>query len=117
MVEKLRKNPDSVFELPTLKSIITEIEEKNSEDGKPVYQNQVVESYTQQKQFLRNAVSMVQSLVDCFTGRYKCKELNSNDESTYGDSILINVCRKSQLDIEILNWNITFVKNQHQIIF
>ena len=36
MVEKLRKNPDSVFELPTLKSIIMEIEEKNSEDGKPV---------------------------------------------------------------------------------
>ena len=39
MVEKLRKNPDSVFELPTLKSIITEMEEKNSEDGEPVYQN------------------------------------------------------------------------------
>ena len=39
MVEKLKKNPDSVFELPTLKSIITEMEEKNSEDGEPVYQN------------------------------------------------------------------------------
>ena len=38
IVEKLRKNPDSVFGLPTFKSIITEIEEKNSEDGEPVYQ-------------------------------------------------------------------------------
>ena len=95
MVEKLRKNPDSaVFELPTLKRIITEIEEKNSEDGEPVYQNQVVESYTQQKQFLKNnVVLMVQSIVDCFTARYKCIELNSNDESTNGDSKLFNVCR------------------------
>ena len=36
VIEKLKKNPDSVFELPTLKNIITEIEEKNSEDGEPV---------------------------------------------------------------------------------
>ena len=31
MVENLRKNPDLIFEKPTLKSIIMQIEEKNSE--------------------------------------------------------------------------------------
>ena len=36
MVEELRKNPNSVFELTTLKGINTEIEEKNSENRKPV---------------------------------------------------------------------------------
>ena len=48
MVEKLKKTPDSVFELLTLKSIITDIEEKNSKDGEPVYQNYFVESYIEQ---------------------------------------------------------------------
>ena len=91
MVEKLMKTPDSVFELLTLKSIITDIEEKNSEDGEPVYPNHFVESYIEQMQFLRNdAVSMVQSLIYCFTARYKCIELNSNDQSTNGDSIFFN---------------------------
>ena len=41
-----------VEKLLTENSIITEIGEKNSEDGEPIYQNQVVESYTKQKQFL-----------------------------------------------------------------
>ena len=36
MVEELRKNPNSVFELTTLKGINTDIEEKNSENRKPV---------------------------------------------------------------------------------
>ena len=51
-----------------------------------------MKSYTQQKQFLRNnAASMLQRFVDFFTAHYKCIELNSNDESTNGDSILFNV--------------------------
>ena len=94
MVENLRKNPDSAFKLPTLKSIFIKIEEKNSKDGKPVYQNQVAESNNQQKQFLRNnAALIIKSMVaDCFTTCCKCIELKSNDESTNGDSILFNVC-------------------------
>lgn len=39
MVENLRKNPHLIFEKPTLKSIIMQIGEKNSEDDESVYQN------------------------------------------------------------------------------
>ena len=38
MLRKFEEKPEAVFDLPTLKSVIADIESDDDEDGKPCYQ-------------------------------------------------------------------------------
>ena len=68
--KKLEKNPEYVFQLPTLKMMIEEIE-ANTEDGEPLYQNMNVRDYSREKQFIKNpCVEIVDAIINCYGKRY-----------------------------------------------
>ena len=66
----LEKNPEYVFELPTLKMVINEIE-SNTEDREPIYQNQKVKYYSREKMFIKNhCAEIVDVIINCYEKRY-----------------------------------------------
>ena len=67
-LRKLQDRPDRVFELPTLKRVVAEIE--SDEDGEPTFQGVRLKNYIRDKSFIKNNVSIVQSIVTCFEQRY-----------------------------------------------
>ena len=106
--KKLEKNPEYVFELPTLKMVIDEIE-SNTEDGEPIYQNQNVQYYSREKMFIKNhCVEIVDAIINCYEKRYGNlfeSELNStiNANSDQGDAILFEVCRVLNCNLWAIN--------------
>ena len=92
---KFTTNGGAVFTLPTLNSIITEVE-NDEEDGQPIYQGQKVKYYLREKQFLENnAAEVVQSILACYEERYNrvCVESgNDTDLTSDGDAVLFDIC-------------------------
>ena len=65
LVNKIRQNNDYIFQLPTLKSVVEEIE--NDEDGEPRYQNQKIKYYTGEKRYIRDhALQVLEKFLNCF---------------------------------------------------
>ena len=106
--KKLEKIPEYVFELPTLKMVIDEIE-SNTEDGEPIYQNQNVQYYSREKMFVKNhCAEIVDAIINCYEKRYGNlfeSELNStiNANSDQGDAILLEVCRVLNCNLWAIN--------------
>ena len=93
MEKKLCKDPEFVFKLPTLTSVLLKIKENN---GEKTYQNQKLNNFTQAKDHLQNHGSdNVSKILTCFedyfANIYKQNEPHS-DEPTEGDKIIFDVC-------------------------
>ena len=109
LLKKLEGNENYVFELPTLKSVITEIE--GNEDGEPLFQNQKVHYYSREKQYIKDhVVQVVENIISCFEQRYGNLYIDQfdggvNEVSDDGDNVLFDVCRvlNSQVWPNILN--------------
>ena len=70
MRKKLEKNPEYIFQLPTLKIVIEEIE-ANTEDGELLYENVKAHYYSREKQFIKNnCVEIVDTIINCYEKRY-----------------------------------------------
>ena len=68
--KKFEKNPVYVFQLPTHKTMIEEID-ANTEDGEPLYDNMKVHYYCREKQFIKNnCVQIVDTIINCYEKRY-----------------------------------------------
>ena len=68
--KKLEKNPEYVFQLPTLKMVIEEIE-ANTEDEESLYQNLKVHYYFKEKQFIKNhCVEIADAIINCYEKIY-----------------------------------------------
>ena len=97
MMTKFELDPNAIFELPTLKSVITAIEEDDMEDGIPRYQGQKVKYYIREKSFLRNNIgSILRNIHECYSSRFRgvTSEANSAvDASKEGDNIIFDICR------------------------
>ena len=95
--KKLEKNPEYVFQLPTLKMVIEEIE-ANTEAEELLYQNVKVHYYFREKQFIKNnGVEIVNTIVNCYEKRYDnlfASKSNPtvNVNSDQGDTILFEIC-------------------------
>ena len=88
--------------LPTLKSVINEIE--NKKDGELEYQNQTLKLYLNEKEYLKNhCVDIIKAVVTCYEDRYSSILSDNNNESSGinddenmeisdGDSTLFDVC-------------------------
>ena len=94
LLRKFETDGNKIFSLPTLKSVVTEIE--SNEDGEPEYQGQKVKYYTREKLFLKNnAAQMVQQILSCYDERYSnlYVERNNDDLISDGDNVLFDICR------------------------
>ena len=66
----MEKNPEYIFQLPTLKIVIEEIE-ANTEDGELLYENVKAHYYSREKQFIKNnCVEIVDTIINCYEKRY-----------------------------------------------
>ena len=118
--------------LPTLKSVINEIE--NSEDGEPEYQGQKLKFYLNEKEYLKNhCINIIKAIVMCYEDRYSSILSDNNNESSGisddenmeisdGDSMLFDVCcilntkvwlklQEGRKDDENLSLQLNSVKN------
>ena len=104
MRKKLEENPEKIFQLPTLKMVIEEIE-ANTEDGEPLYQNRKVYYYSREKQFIKyNCVEIVDTIINCYEKRYdnlfaSKSNLTVNVNLDQGDTMLFEIW-------QILNCNL-----------
>ena len=95
--KKLEKNPEHVFQLPTLKLVTEEIE-TNTEVEELLYQNVKVHYYFREKQFIKNnGVEIVNTIVNCYEKRYgnlfaSKSNPTVNVNSDQGDTILFEIC-------------------------
>ena len=72
---------------------MTEIE--GNKDGEPIYQDQKLKYYTQEKLYLKNhGDELIESILSCYVKRYSDVYLERNDEGSVsdGDNILLHVC-------------------------
>ena len=85
-----------VFELPTLKAVINEIEgEGNCDDEswEPLYQGQRLKYYQRGKQYIHdNCVYMLERIIQCYNERYWFEEETENDSST-NDHLIFPICK------------------------
>ena len=101
--KRFESDKNNVFVLlPTLKSVINEIE--NNADGKPEYQGQKLKFYLSEKEYLKNhCINIVKAIVPCYEDRYSSLLSDSNKSSGISDfenmeisddtSMLFDVCR------------------------
>ena len=99
LLKRARKDENYVLKLPTLKSIVDEIED--DEDGEPTYQGQKVKRYLQEKRFIKDhAVHIIERIISSIEERYRkvsSEESVLPSKSKYevsdeGDSVIFNVC-------------------------
>ena len=93
LLRKFESNADKVLSLPTLKSVIKEIE--SNEGGEPVYQGKKLKYYSTEIQFLENHGSkIIESILSCYAERY-CNlysETTTDNPISGGDTVLFDVC-------------------------
>ena len=71
MRKKLEKNPEYIFQLPTLKMVIEQQTEANNQDRELLYQNVKVHYYSRENQFIKNnCVEIVDTIINCYEKRY-----------------------------------------------
>ena len=94
-----RKDENYVLKLPTLKSVVDEIED--DEDGEPTYQGQKVKRYLQEKRFIKDhAVHIIERIISSIEeqyGKVSSEESVLPSKSKYevsdeGDSVIFDVC-------------------------
>ena len=103
LLKQFKSDKNNVFVLlPTLKSIINEIE--NNKDGELQYQGQKLKFYLNAKEYLKNhCVDVVKAIVMCYEDMYSSVLSDDNNESsgigvdenmeiTDGDFMLYDVC-------------------------
>ena len=95
LLKKFKGNPEAIFtDIPTLIVTITEIEGK--EDREPIYQDQKLKYYTQEKLYLKNlCAELTESILSYYVEKYSDVYSEKNDEGSIsdGDNILFHVCR------------------------
>ena len=98
MRKKLEKNPEYVFQLPTLKMVIEQQTEANTEDGELLYQNVKVHYYSRENQFIKNnCVEIADTIINCYEKRYSNlfaseSNLTVNVNSDQGETMLFEIC-------------------------
>ena len=104
LLKRFESDKNNLFVLlPTLKSVISEIE--NNEDGEPEYQGQKLKFYLSENEYLKNhCVNIVKVIVPCCEERYSSL-LSDNNNASSGinddekmeisgsDSVLFDFCR------------------------
>ena len=69
LLRKFKKNPEAVFNRPTLKAVVDEIE--SNEDSDVLYQNQKLKYYIREKTYVKDhAAEVVQKILTCYDERY-----------------------------------------------
>ena len=92
--KKLDKDPEFVFKLSTLASVLSEIKEN---DREKTYQDQKLNNFTQAKDYIQNHASdTVSKMIICFDNYfaniYEQNKLHSDEPSEEGDKIIFDVC-------------------------
>ena len=99
LLKRARKDENYVLKLPTLKSVVDEIED--DEDGEPTYQGQKVKRYLQEKRFIKDhAVHIIERIMSSIEeqyGKVSSEESVLPSKSKYevsdeGDSVIFDVC-------------------------
>ena len=95
LLQKFKRDSNQVFELPTLKAVVTEIE-GDGLDGDPVYQGQRLKYYGRGKQYIAdNCAYLVQCILDCYDERYWFDDDDAEemDGFTTNDHLIFSICK------------------------
>ena len=69
LLKRVRKDENYVLKLPTLKSVVDEIEDE--EEGEPRYQGEKVKRYLQEKRFIKDhTVHIIERIISSIEERY-----------------------------------------------
>ena len=94
LLKKFEENQDLVFELPTLKAVIAEIEGNGEVDGEPLYQGQRIKYYTRAKRFIGDhCCFLVESIIKCYEDRYYFEDDIENANGTTNDHLIFHICK------------------------
>ena len=90
--KRFSTNPEKVFELPTLKRILSQIDLETYS-----YQGIKLKYFERQKQYIQDdAASIVERIIHCFNNRFGILDGSSDNvaaEVKEGDNILFHICR------------------------
>ena len=95
LLKKFRQNHDSVFELPTLKAVVDEIEKNADMDGESLYHGQKVKYYGRAKQYISDHCCMlIESIIKCYEDRYWLhNDLERAADGTTNDHLILHICK------------------------
>ena len=94
LLKKFQRNPDSVFEMPTLKNVISEIEGNGDFDGESLFQRQKLLNYGRSKRYIGDHCCMlVESIIKCYEDRYWFDDNVSELNGTTNDHLIIHICK------------------------
>ena len=91
LLKKVQRNFNQLFELPTLKSVIKEIEGESDDDDEvddPVYQGQRLKYYRRGKQYIADHYAYsIERIIACYNDRYWFDDANTNTSKTSNDHL------------------------------
>ena len=98
LLRKFKRDNNQVFELPTLKAVISEMEGNNELDGEPMYQGQRLKYNRRGKQYIADhCVYLVESIINCYNERYwfdeEEEEKTNGDDVTTNDHLVFHICK------------------------
>jgi hypothetical protein len=94
LLRKFKEDQSNVFELPTLKTVLRDIEESIEKDGEPMYQGQRLTYYARQKQYIADhCVCLVEAIIKCYDDRYWFDGNDGEKSSTTNDHLIFDICK------------------------
>ena len=94
LLRKFRQNKDLVFELPALKSVVSEIEGNADIDGEPLYHGQKVAHYGRAKQYIADhCCFLIESIIQCYENRYYFDTRTDIPNALTNDHLVLHICK------------------------
>ena len=94
LLKTFEQNQDSVFELPTLKAVIPEIEGNDDIDGEHLYHGQKLKYYRRAKQYIADhCCFLVESIIQCYEDRYWFDADNESADGTTNNHLIFHICK------------------------
>ena len=98
LLKKVQHDSNQVFELPTLKSVIKEIEGESDDDDEVddhVYQGQRLKYYRRGKQYIADHCAyLIERIIACYNDRYWFDDdANINTSKTSNDHLMLSICK------------------------
>ena len=95
LLKKFQQDNNQVFQLPTLKAVVHEIEGESGfdEKGEPLYHGQRLKYYRRGKQYIAdNCVYLLECIIQCYEQRYWFDE-NTEKNNSSNDHLIFPICK------------------------
>ena len=94
LLRKFGENKNLVFELPTLKSVVSEMKGNSDINGKPLYHGQKVAHYGRAKKCIADyCCFLIETIIQCYGNLYRFDTRTDIPNALTDDHMVLHICK------------------------